>query len=108
MVHQDLLKLELYLPLLENLVFQVDSSSIRSQINHWTPQLKISWSSALSPSNLRNLFGCKFFRIDDLRFELGMSLFLYGAILRERAQEVLLAGGKSRSFQHLNPCLGKI
>ncbi|OVA05238.1 BRO1 domain [Macleaya cordata] len=89
---QELLKLELYLPLLENLVFHVDSVSNNTQIVRWTSELKIRWSSALSTFNLLNLTGNKFFRIDNLRFELGMTLFLYGAILRERASEVLLTG----------------
>ena len=34
----------------------------------------------------------KYFQIDNLRFEIVMTLFLYGAILRERASEVLPSG----------------
>ena len=58
----------------------------------WTAALKIRWSSAVSSSPFFNFTGPKFFQIDDLRFELGMTLFLYGAILRDRALEVLSAG----------------
>ncbi|KAI3976220.1 hypothetical protein MKX01_019166 [Papaver californicum] len=87
-LEQDLRKLELYLPLLENLVFHVASSGDGGP----GVELKISWSSAFSPFTLLNLGGCKFFHNDELCFELGMALFLYGAILRERAQEVLSTG----------------
>ncbi|KAJ1389454.1 BRO1 domain [Sesbania bispinosa] len=55
----------------------------------WTAALKISWSSALGSSSFFNFKGPKFFQIDNLRFELGMTLFLCGGILRERALEVL-------------------
>ncbi|KAI3885150.1 hypothetical protein MKW98_002542 [Papaver atlanticum] len=90
---QDLLKLELYLPLLENLVFHATSSgNVVSGV-----ELKISWSSALSSVARLNFGGCKFFNNDELCFELGMTLFLYGAILRERAQEVLLTGDLVKS-----------
>nr|DAD35292.1 TPA_asm: hypothetical protein HUJ06_005932 [Nelumbo nucifera] len=57
----------------------------------WTQDLKIRWSSVLCASSIFNLMGPKFFQIDNLRFELGMVLFLYGAILRERASEILTA-----------------
>ncbi|XAR65399.1 hypothetical protein NMG60_11009518 [Bertholletia excelsa] len=83
---QDVQKLEQYLPLLENLIYHVGSIS---QI-HWYPELKIRWSSALSSWSFFNLMGPKSFQIHDLRFELGMSLFLYAALLREWASEVML------------------
>ncbi|XP_018823695.2 uncharacterized protein LOC108993285 isoform X2 [Juglans regia] len=88
-VQQDLQRLEGYLPLLENLIFHIDLIGSNCQIVRWTSDLKIRWSSALSSSSFFNLLGPKFFQIDNLRFELGMTLFLYGAILRERALEVL-------------------
>ncbi|KAF9618266.1 hypothetical protein IFM89_000901 [Coptis chinensis] len=86
---QDLQNLEQYLPLLENLMSCV--TSIKD--NHLIlvskyPKLNIRWSSALSSSNIFKLTGAKFFHIDHLHFELAMTLFLYGAILRERALEV--------------------
>lgn len=88
---QDLHKLEQYLPLLENLIFHVDLVSSNQRLVQWTSELKIRWSSALSSSYFFNLMGPKFYQIDNLRFELGMILFLYGAILRERALEILQA-----------------
>ncbi|KAJ0094074.1 hypothetical protein Patl1_16490 [Pistacia atlantica] len=88
---QDLHKLEQYLPLLENLIFHVDLVSSNQQLVQWTSELKIRWCSALSSSSFFNLMGPKFYQIDNLRFELGMVLFLYGAILRERALEVIPA-----------------
>ncbi|KAG6625808.1 hypothetical protein I3843_15G003700 [Carya illinoinensis] len=88
-VQQDLQRLEGYLPLLENLIFHIDLIGSNGQMVRWTSDLKIRWSSALSSSSFFNLLGPKFFQIDNLRFELGMTLFLYGAILRERASEVL-------------------
>ncbi|KAF8407846.1 hypothetical protein HHK36_006983 [Tetracentron sinense] len=88
---QDLQKLEQYLPLLQNLVTHADLVSSDPQMVHWTPALKIRWTSALTASSVFNLMGPKFFHIDNLRSELGMTLFLYGAILRERAFEVLSA-----------------
>ncbi|KAK6921771.1 BRO1 domain [Dillenia turbinata] len=85
---QDLQKLEQYLPLLENLVFHVDLVSNNRQMVQWTSDLKIQWSSALSSTSFFNLMGPRFYQINNLRFELGMTLFLYGAILRGRAFEV--------------------
>lgn len=89
---QDLHKLKQYLPLLENLVFHVDLVSSNQQIARSTSELRIRWSSALSSSSFFNLMGPKFYQIDNLRFELSMVLVLYGAILRERALEVLPSG----------------
>ncbi|PSR91195.1 BRO1 domain-containing protein [Actinidia chinensis var. chinensis] len=86
---QDIQKLELYLPLLENLVYHVDLVSDNPRMVRQTSDLKIRWSSALSSSSFFPLTGPKFFQIDNLRFELGMTLFLYGAMLRELASEVL-------------------
>uniref|UniRef100_A0A5B7ASP1 BRO1 domain-containing protein n=1 Tax=Davidia involucrata TaxID=16924 RepID=A0A5B7ASP1_DAVIN len=86
---QDLQKLEQYLPLLENLVHHVDLVSNNSLMVRCMSDLKIRWNSALSSSSFFNLKGPKFFQIDCLRFELGMTLFLYGAMLREWALEVV-------------------
>ncbi|GMH01869.1 hypothetical protein Nepgr_003708 [Nepenthes gracilis] len=86
---QDLQKLEQYFPLLENLIFHADSISNRQSINKWISDLKISWTSTLGSSSFLQFTGPKYFQIDSLQFELGMSLSLYGAIIRERAFELL-------------------
>lgn len=91
-VSQDLHKLEQYLPLLQNFIFHAHKGS-HSCIYQWTSDLKIRWTSSLSPSSSFILRGAKFFQIDDLRFELVMTLFLFGAMLRNRALEVLPLGG---------------
>lgn len=83
---QDLHRITQYLPLLENLCLHNEEITNR-QMHQLDASLKIRWSSALSPSYLFR--STKFFQIDHLLFELGMILFLYGAILRERALEVL-------------------
>jgi hypothetical protein len=80
------------LPLLENLVMSVESVGDKYQILQWTTNLKIQWTSALNSSPAFSLGGPKFFRIDNLRFELGMALFVYGALLRERGLEMLCSG----------------
>ncbi|XP_057481873.1 uncharacterized protein LOC130768774 isoform X2 [Actinidia eriantha] len=82
-------QLELYLPLLENLVYHVGLVSDNPRMVCQTSDLKIRWSSTLSSSSFFPLTGPKFFQIDNLQFELGMNLFLYGAMLRELASEVL-------------------
>ncbi|KAE8716067.1 hypothetical protein F3Y22_tig00110156pilonHSYRG00316 [Hibiscus syriacus] len=86
---RDLQKLEQYLPLLENLVFHVDLVCSNHHVACWISELKIRWSSALNSSSFFNLRGPKFFQIDNLRYELGMTLYLYAALLRERAIEIL-------------------
>ncbi|KAM0983632.1 pH-response regulator protein palA/RIM20 [Malus sylvestris] len=88
---QVLHNLELYLPLLENLIWHVDRVKSHHQIVRWTSELKIQWTSVLSSSSFFNLKGSKYFQINNLQFELCLTLFLYGAILRERALEVLPA-----------------
>ncbi|PPD85013.1 hypothetical protein GOBAR_DD18047 [Gossypium barbadense] len=88
---RDLQKLEQYLPLLENLIFHVDLVCSNHRVVRWISELKIRWSSALSSSSLFNLRGPKFFQIDNLRYELVMTLYLYAALLRERAIEILPA-----------------
>lgn len=67
-------------------------------MRRWYASLKIRWSSALTSSSFFR--GPKFFQIDHLLFELGMTLFLYGATLRERALEVLSAGMHWDSVLH--------
>ncbi|KAI4313859.1 hypothetical protein L6164_026806 [Bauhinia variegata] len=74
---------------IEQLTACVVSIGNNYRMVQWTSSLKIRWSSALSSSSIFNLMGPKFFQIDNLRFELGMTHFLYAAILRERALEVL-------------------
>lgn len=91
---QDLQKLKLYLPLLENLVFHVDMASSNTQMVRWISNLRIQWAGALTGTlPFLNLMGPKYFQVNDIRFELGMNLFLYAAILRERALEVMPEGG---------------
>lgn len=88
---QDIHKIENYLPFLEILIPYADATSTinQIQISQWNAALKIRWSSALTTSSFFKIKGPKFFQINNLRFELGMTLFLCGGILRERALEVL-------------------
>lgn len=58
----------------------------------WTSQLAIRWTSPLSGASARGLKGPRYFQVDDMRYELGMALNLYGALLRERALEVVCTG----------------
>ncbi|KAL3678362.1 hypothetical protein R1sor_021318 [Riccia sorocarpa] len=89
-IAQDLLKLEGYLPLLENLIECVQREiDNKPQVRQWTIDLRFRWTSPLSGSTGTSLTGPKYFRIDDLRYELCMVLNLYSALLRERALEVL-------------------
>lgn len=86
---QDIQKLEKYLPLLENFIHQVNMVSDKPRILQWTSELRISWSSALTSSSFFSFLGQKFFQIDSLLFEVSMMIFLYGALLREWASELL-------------------
>ncbi|XP_051122119.1 uncharacterized protein LOC127245331 isoform X2 [Andrographis paniculata] len=87
---QDMQKLEHYMPLLENLIHSVNAEGNCAQITSWISNLRIRWSSSFTTSsNIFNVKGPKFYQVNDLYFELGMILFLYGSILRERALEVL-------------------
>ncbi|XP_056696592.1 uncharacterized protein [Spinacia oleracea] len=83
---KDIQKLEQYLPILENFMVQVDSISRNK--NLLISELRIQWSSTLSSLRFR-FGGPKFFQINSLNYELGMSLFLYGVTIRERAFEIL-------------------
>ncbi|XP_039123200.1 uncharacterized protein LOC120259822 [Dioscorea cayenensis subsp. rotundata] len=95
---QDLQKLERYLPLLINLVFYTESVKTKTlKLQKRVTDFKIRWSSPLSASCIMRIGSPKFYSIDNLRFELGMSLFLYGATLRERAFETLLTDLKETS-----------
>ncbi|KAI3796196.1 hypothetical protein L1987_38861 [Smallanthus sonchifolius] len=87
---QDIQKLELYMPLLENLVQHVDLIGDDPRVISWTSNLKIRWTSPLSQSSFFNLMGPRFFQIDKLRFELGIVLFFYGSQIREWASQVLV------------------
>ncbi|XP_076917215.1 uncharacterized protein LOC143577198 [Bidens hawaiensis] len=86
---QDIQKLELYLPLLENLVQHADLIGDNPRVMSWTSNLQIRWTSPLSNAPFFNLLGPRFYQIDSLRFELGVVLFFYGAQLREWASQVL-------------------
>ncbi|XP_021910132.1 uncharacterized protein LOC110823936 isoform X1 [Carica papaya] len=86
---QDLQKVEKYLPLLENLVFYVDCIGSNFKMVQYTSELKIRWSSALNSSSFFNFGGPKFYQINNLQFELFMTLFLYAAKLRQRSVEIL-------------------
>ncbi|KAL3636106.1 hypothetical protein CASFOL_020653 [Castilleja foliolosa] len=86
---QDIQKLECYLPLLENLVHHITCNGKTYQLFCWISKLQIRWSSGLTQPSVFNIHGPKFYQVDDMYFELGMSLFIYGALLRERAHEIL-------------------
>ncbi|KAL0396821.1 UNVERIFIED_CONTAM: hypothetical protein Scaly_0130500 [Sesamum calycinum] len=86
---QDIQKLEQYLPLLENLVRHVKMKGKNHQMICWISNLRIRWSSVLTSSSMFHIKGPKFYQVNDIYFELGMILFLYGAMLHERALEVL-------------------
>ncbi|KAL0327035.1 UNVERIFIED_CONTAM: hypothetical protein Sangu_1781500 [Sesamum angustifolium] len=86
---QDIQKLERYLPLLENLVHHVNLNRKNGRMIFWISGLNVRWSSVLTPSSIFHLQGPKFYQVNDLYFELGMTLFLYGALLCEQALEVV-------------------
>lgn len=86
---QDIQKLEYYLPLLENLVHHVNLIDNNRQMISWISDLKIRWSSVFTSSSIFNLLSPKFYQFDNVYFELGMTFFVYGAMLREQALEVL-------------------
>ncbi|KAK4785781.1 hypothetical protein SAY86_002470 [Trapa natans] len=86
---QDLHKLKQYLPLLENFIFHIDAISSNRQVMYWVSNLKIQWTTAIGGSlSFLNLMGPKYYQVGNIRFELGMILFLYGATLRARAYEI--------------------
>ncbi|KAJ0669475.1 putative BRO1 domain superfamily protein [Helianthus annuus] len=90
---QDIQKLELYLPSLDNLVQHVDFLGYNDpRVIRLISNLKIRWTSPLSSTCSLNIMGPKFFQVDSLRFELGLVLFFYGSLLRERASQVLDTG----------------
>ena len=105
-VVQDLQKVERYIPLLENLVVRVEAVSNNSQVLQWTSDLRIRWTSVLSSSGPFGLGALKYYRVDSLRYELGMILFLYGGLLRERALEILSTGKAIVLTLIFLPCSG--
>ncbi|KAL7149317.1 hypothetical protein ABFS83_05G031400 [Erythranthe nasuta] len=84
---QDIQKVESYLPLLENLVRHIDLNQGHAQVKRWISELKIRWCSGLIQPPIFQ--GPKFYQINDVRFELVMTLYVYAALLRERALEIL-------------------
>lgn len=89
----------------------VESVGDKYQILQWTTNLKIQWTSALNSSPTFSIGGPRLFCIDNLWFELGMALFLYGALLREHGLEMLnsdfvestaLFGKAARVYQYLS------
>ncbi|KAH7416057.1 hypothetical protein KP509_14G073100 [Ceratopteris richardii] len=86
---QDLQKVERYIPLLQNLMFRVESLDNNAKVSQWTSDLRIRWTSVLTTSGPFGLTALKYYRVDNLRFELALILFLYGGLLRERALEVI-------------------
>ncbi|KAL1568468.1 BRO1 domain-containing protein BROX [Salvia divinorum] len=86
---QDIQKLEKYLPLLDNLIHHVIVNAKSRQVMHWITEFKLRWSSVLSMPPLFHFQGPKLYQVNDIYFELGMSLFLYGSLLREQALDVL-------------------
>ncbi|GBG85160.1 hypothetical protein CBR_g39725 [Chara braunii] len=87
---QKLHKCDQYIPFLANLVEHVvPEVESNAQLRQWTLDLKIRWTSVVSGSSGRGLLGPKFFRIDDLRFELCMTMWVYAAFLREQAYDVV-------------------
>ncbi|MCD7453786.1 hypothetical protein HAX54_022122 [Datura stramonium] len=86
---QNIQKVEQYLPLLGNLIHHVNIVGDNPKMVRWISDLKIRWSSALTSSSFFHLNGPKFYQMDNLHFELAMTLFVLGALLRDRALEVL-------------------
>ncbi|XP_074295712.1 uncharacterized protein LOC141623508 isoform X1 [Silene latifolia] len=95
---QEILRLEQYLPLLQNLIIQIDSVSDSRCTNRWISELRVRWTSILGSSSTFKLNGPKYFQINSLKYELGMVLFLYGVTLHELAFEVLEDLQKSASL----------
>ena len=85
------------MPLLENLIHH----SGKEWRYQRASRLKIQWSSALSASSLFSCKGHKFFQLNSLLYELTMMRFLYGAMLREQAREVL-SKGRTKYYQCLH------
>ncbi|KAL3369844.1 hypothetical protein AABB24_007065 [Solanum stoloniferum] len=86
---QNIQKVEQYLPLLGNLIHHVNIVGDNPKMARWISDLKIRWSSSLAPSSFFHLSGPKLYQMDNLHFELGMTLFVLGALLRDQALEVL-------------------
>lgn len=89
---QNIQQVEQYLPLLGNLIHHVKIVGDSPKMVQWISDLKIRWSSALTPSSFFHLNGPKLYQMDSLHFELSMTLFVLGALLRDQALEVLSTG----------------
>ncbi|XP_070055805.1 uncharacterized protein [Nicotiana tomentosiformis] len=86
---QNIQKVEQYLPLLGNLMHHVNLVGDNPKMVRWISDLKIRWSSALTSSSFFQLNGPKFYQMDNFHSELAMTLFVLGALFRDRALEVL-------------------
>ncbi|KAK4371105.1 hypothetical protein RND71_010580 [Anisodus tanguticus] len=86
---QNIQKVDRYLPLLGNLIHHVNLVGDNPKIVRWISDLKIRWSSAITSPSFFHLTSPKFYQMDNLHFELAMTLFVRGALLRDRALEVL-------------------
>ncbi|XP_009782207.1 uncharacterized protein LOC107815791 isoform X2 [Nicotiana tabacum] len=86
---QNIQKVEQYLPILGNLIHHVNLVGDNPKMVRWISDLKIRWSSALTSSSFFQLNGPKLYQMDNLHSELAMTLFVLGALFRDRALEVL-------------------
>nr|XP_009620171.1 uncharacterized protein LOC104112048 [Nicotiana tomentosiformis] len=98
---QNIQKVEQYLPILGNLIHHINLVGDNPKIR-WISDLKIRWSSALTSSSFFQLNGPKFYQMDSLHSELGLTLFVLGALLQDRALEVLSTGMCEISVQFLH------
>ncbi|KAK9698286.1 hypothetical protein RND81_08G093500 [Saponaria officinalis] len=96
-IQQEIQKLDNYIPLLQNLIIQVDSVTDNQCTNRWNSELKIRWTSILGSSPTLRLNGPKHFQINSLRYEVGMILFLYGLTLRDLLAFEVLQGWRLES-----------
>eukprot|EP00897_Mesotaenium_endlicherianum_P004361 jgi/Mesen1/3953/ME000209S02963 len=108
---QKLQQADWYIPLLVNLTDCVVAQQAKPRICAWTRELSLRWTSVLSRQDHMLFKGPKFYRVDDLRFELAMVLTLHAALLREHAMETLATDKKevvkllrmaAGTFEHLS------
>lgn len=85
---QNIQKVEQYLPILGNLIHHVNLVGDNPKMVRWISDLKIRWSSAVTSSSFFQLNGPKLYQMDNLHSELAMTLFVLGALFRDRALEV--------------------
>ncbi|CAI9096271.1 OLC1v1032372C1 [Oldenlandia corymbosa var. corymbosa] len=88
-LERDIQKLEHYLPLLENLVWEVTLILSNPPMPRLISELKLRWTSSLTSSPILHSKCFKYYQINDLRFEYGMVLFLYSTLLRANGIENL-------------------